>query len=115
MDLSYNVVAEYCTAQMVRYQECVLKNQSGDWNSICRPEGRALAACADAAVPHLAQLKASCAPAIEAYRQCLDKNGAEPDQIISERCGKLLKLLWECSEKTVAAIEKREVSEKKQI
>lgn len=27
--------------------QCVLKNEHGDWANICRPEGRALAACAD--------------------------------------------------------------------
>ncbi|ADV25683.1 hypothetical protein I315_04447 [Cryptococcus gattii Ru294] len=115
MDLSYNVVAANCATQMAKYQECVLKNQAGDWNQICRPEGRALAACADASVPHLAELKASCAEQIATYRQCLEKHASQPDEVISENCGGLMKTLWECTEKTVASIEKREAGEKKSV
>ncbi|ODN93488.1 hypothetical protein L198_05353 [Cryptococcus wingfieldii CBS 7118] len=127
MDLSYNVVAANCAEQMAKYQECVLNNQAGDWNSICRPEGQALAACADNAydpctgtglapiaddlpssVPHLAELKASCSEQITTYRQCLDRHGAQSDEVIGEKCGGLMKSLWECTEKTVAGIEARE-------
>ncbi|WWC62985.1 uncharacterized protein I303_105583 [Kwoniella dejecticola CBS 10117] len=108
MDLSYNLVASKCAEQMAKYQECVLKNQAEDWNTICRPEGKALAACADASVPHLAELKSSCSEQIFAYRQCLDKHAAQEDDVISQQCGGLMKNLWECSEKTMKAIEERE-------
>ncbi|WVF69111.1 hypothetical protein IAT40_003885 [Kwoniella sp. CBS 6097] len=108
MDLSYDLVASKCASQMARYQECVLKNQAGDWNTICRPEGKALAACADASVPHLAELKAACATDISNYRQCLDKHASQPDEVISEQCGGLMKSLWECSERTMASIEAKE-------
>ncbi|WVQ73454.1 hypothetical protein IAR50_003026 [Cryptococcus sp. DSM 104548] len=108
MDLSYNVVAANCAEQMAKYQDCVLSNQGGDWNSICRPQGQALAACADNAVPHLAELKASCAEQITTYRQCLDRHGAQSDEVIGEKCGGLMKSLWECTEKTVVGIEARE-------
>ncbi|WVR06671.1 hypothetical protein IAU60_003703 [Kwoniella sp. DSM 27419] len=108
MDLSYNLVASKCAEQMAQYQQCVLQNQSGDWNTICRPEGKALAACADASVPHLAELKAACAVPIATYRQCLDKHAAQEEDVISERCGGLMKELWECSERTMATIEAKE-------
>ncbi|WWD18810.1 hypothetical protein CI109_103265 [Kwoniella shandongensis] len=108
MDLSYNLVASKCAEQMAKYQECVLKNQAEDWNTICRPEGRALAACADASVPHLSELKNSCAPQISTYRQCLDKHSSQSEEAIGEKCGGLMKELWECSERTMKEIEKRE-------
>ncbi|WRT66736.1 uncharacterized protein IL334_003699 [Kwoniella shivajii] len=108
MDLSYNLVASKCAEQMAKYQECVLRNQAGDWNTICRPEGKALAACADASVPHLSELKNSCAEQIFSYRQCLDKHASQPEEVISENCAGLMKDLWECSERTMKVIEERE-------
>lgn len=69
----------------------------------------------DYSVPHLAELKASCAEQIAAYRQCLEKHSSQPDEVISKNCGGLMKTLWECTEKTVADIEKREAGEKKLV
>ncbi|WVQ84222.1 hypothetical protein IAT38_006373 [Cryptococcus sp. DSM 104549] len=112
MDLSYNAVAASCADQMAKYQECVLKNSAGDWNTICRPYGQALAACADNAVPHLAELKAACAEPIATYRKCLDKHASQDEEVIGEKCGPLMKQLWECSERTVAAIEARDGGKK---
>ncbi|WWC96406.1 hypothetical protein V866_003274 [Kwoniella sp. B9012] len=115
MDLSYNLVASKCAEQMAKYQDCVLRNQAGDWNSICRPEGKALAACADASVPHLAELKNSCSEQIFTYRQCLDKHASQPDEVIGEKCGGLMKDLWECSERTMKNIEEREKGSSKLV
>lgn len=105
MDLSYNLVASKCADQMAKYQECVLKNQQGDWGAICRPQGQALTACADANVPHLTELKQACAKPIATYRACLDTHSAAPEEEIEKQCGVLMKELWECSERTIARIE----------
>ncbi|KAK1925921.1 hypothetical protein DB88DRAFT_218833 [Papiliotrema laurentii] len=104
MDLSYN--AE-CASQMARYQECVVKNATGDWSNICRPEGRALAQCADESVPHLAELKSACVDQIEKYRSCLDSNSLLADEQVAEKCGGLMSDLWKCSERAMAEIEAR--------
>ncbi|ORY24575.1 hypothetical protein BCR39DRAFT_561473 [Naematelia encephala] len=109
MDLSYDLVASKCADQMAKYQQCVLANQAGDWGTICRPEGKALAACADASVPHLAELKTTCAPQIASYRSCLDKHASASEQVIEERCSGLMRDLWQCSERTMAEIEGRNV------
>jgi hypothetical protein len=56
-------------------------------------------------VPHLAEMKSACATQISAYRSCLENNGDQPDEIMSERCGSLMKDLWQCSESTMRRIE----------
>lgn len=66
-------------------------------------------------VPHLAELKASCAEQIATYRQCLERHASQPDEVISENCGGLMKTLWECTERAVTDIEKREAGEKKLV
>ncbi|EIW67646.1 hypothetical protein TREMEDRAFT_45163 [Tremella mesenterica DSM 1558] len=108
MDLSYDLVASKCAEQMARYQQCVLTNQAGDWGSICRPEGQALTLCADASVPHLAQLKTACAPNIQAYRACLDAHAKASQTDIEKRCGQLMKDLWKCSEAAMTHIKQNE-------
>ncbi|KAL1408054.1 hypothetical protein Q8F55_004851 [Vanrija albida] len=106
MDLSFDLVASKCAEQMAKYQQCVLGNQNADWAYICRPEGKALTECADASVPHLAELKRACANQIATYRGCLETNGAQPDDVVRERCAKSMKALWECSESKVAELER---------
>jgi hypothetical protein len=101
----------------------VLKNEHGDWGTICRPQGQALAACADArsvlfpldhrqsthtSVPHLSELKNACAEPISIYRTCLDKNASLSNETVSEVCGEPLKALWECTERTMGEIERKE-------
>jgi len=102
--------------------QCVLKNEHGDWSTICRPQGQALAACADArsvissdhrgstdtSVPHLSELKNACAEPISIYRTCLDKNASLSNETVSEVCGGPLKALWECTERTMGEIERKE-------
>jgi len=58
-------------------------------------------------VPHLADLKKTCANQIWNYRSCLEANGSESDDVIREKCGEKLKALWECTEARVAEIEKK--------
>lgn len=101
----------------------MLKNEHGDWSTICRPQGQALAACADArsvlfllhhrqgtniSVPHLSELKNACAEPISIYRTCLDKNASLSNETVSEVCGGPLKALWECTERTMGEIERKE-------
>jgi hypothetical protein len=107
----------------------VLKNEHGDWASICRPEGRSLAACADAryvskirccdpkivpiqtdsySVPHLTELKNACADRISSYRTCLDANASLSNETLGETCAEPLKALWECTERTMGEIEAKE-------
>jgi len=101
----------------------VLKNEQGDWSTICRPQGQALAACADArsvlhhlksryeadiSVPHLSELKNACAEPISIYRTCLDANASLSNETVSEVCGGPLKALWECTERTMGEIERKE-------
>ncbi|GFZ50498.1 hypothetical protein JCM24511_08255 [Saitozyma sp. JCM 24511] len=105
MDLSYNLVASKCAEQMAKYQECVLANQSGDWSNICRAQGVALTQCADTAVPHLRELKSGCASEIAAYRTCLERNERGSDAELGEKCGGLMKTVWECSERVMKAVE----------
>ena len=78
--------------------QCVRKNQSADWPQICRPHSDALAACADTAVPHLAAVKRTCAPKIEAYSQCLKAHASATDEQVERACGGVIRELWECSE-----------------
>lgn len=49
-------------------------------------------------VPYLAEMKRACFSKIEAYRTCLDKNGAKPDDVVQAECGPALKELWECTD-----------------
>lgn len=83
----------------------MLANQNADWQTICSTQGRALTECADNAVPHLRELKQGCAAEIAQYRQCLETNGAMPDDQLEQKCGGLMKRVWECSERTMNAIQ----------
>ncbi|KAK4684268.1 hypothetical protein P7C73_g5919, partial [Tremellales sp. Uapishka_1] len=129
MDLSFDLVAssEYddgqrrrsdqwpteCADQMAKYQNCVLRNQMGDWANICRPEGQALTRCADASIPHLAQLKDGCRTQIAEYTSCLNTHASLPDDELQKTCGGLMTALWECSERTMREIEKQTTGEKR--
>ncbi|RSH79458.1 uncharacterized protein EHS24_001508 [Apiotrichum porosum] len=98
MDFSFDLVASKCAEQMAKYQ------QNGDWSTICRPEGKALTACADASVPHLADVKRHCANPILNYRACLEANASETDEAVREKCSAPLKALWDCTESRRAEI-----------
>ena len=59
-------------------------------------------------VPHLSELKNACAEPISKYRTCLDANASLSNETLSEVCGEPLKALWECTEKTMGEIERKE-------
>jgi hypothetical protein len=59
-------------------------------------------------VPHLSELKNACAEPISIYRTCLDKNASLSNETVSEVCGEPLKALWECTERTMGEIERKE-------
>ncbi|KAI5452764.1 hypothetical protein NCC49_000510 [Naganishia albida] len=105
MDLSYNVVASKCAEQLAAYQQCVLKNQSGDWSTICRPQSNALTVCADNSVPHLPLLKKECATQIQTYSACLGSASGDKlsDEQTQERCSGTLRELWGCCERVFSA------------
>jgi hypothetical protein len=65
-------------------------------------------ASADVSVPHLSELKNACAESISIYRTCLDKNASLSNETVSEVCGEPLKALWECTERTMDEIERKE-------
>jgi len=52
--LEFGVLGGLTVPQQLKtyISQCVLKNESADWSTICRPEGRAVAACADAKSVH---------------------------------------------------------------
>lgn len=81
-----------------------MANQNGDWATACRDLGQALTKCADDSVPHLRELKSGCATEIMRYRSCLDKHGDQPDDVVGDKCGDLLKAVWTCSERVMANI-----------
>jgi hypothetical protein len=56
-------------------------------------------------IPHLAQLKNACHPQISSYTACLDSNASQADEVVKERCGALMKELWECSDRAMKVIE----------
>lgn len=62
----------------------------------------------DSSVPHLSELKNACAEPISIYRTCLDKNASLSNETVSEVCGGPLKALWECTERTMGEIERKE-------
>jgi hypothetical protein len=68
-------------------------------------QGVALTQCADTAVPHLRELKSGCASEIAAYRTCLERNEQGSDAELGEKCGGLMKTVWECSERVMKAVE----------
>ncbi|GHJ86484.1 hypothetical protein NliqN6_2886 [Naganishia liquefaciens] len=104
MDLSYNVVASKCAEQLAAYQQCVLKNQDGDWSNICRKESNDLTVCADNSVPHLPLLKRECYTQIQTYSSCLGSASQDKlsDEQTQERCSGTLSELWNCCERVFA-------------
>jgi hypothetical protein len=67
-------------------------------------QGVALTQCADTAVPHLRELKSGCASEIAAYRTCLERNEQGSDAELGEKCGGLMKTVWECSERVMTGL-----------
>lgn len=63
---------------------------------------------ANISVPHLSELKNACAEPILIYRTCLDKHASLSNETVSEVCGEPLKALWECTERTMGEIERKE-------
>ena len=59
-------------------------------------------------MPHLAELKSTCAKEIGTYRSCLDSALGLSDEEISEKCGGMMADLWRCSEKAMEVIEGRQ-------
>lgn len=47
MEGSLDIVADKCSTYLNNYQQCIIKNQSNDWHSVCKSQREDLTKCAD--------------------------------------------------------------------
>ncbi|KAG7571027.1 hypothetical protein FFLO_00991 [Filobasidium floriforme] len=106
MDIAYNLVASKCAQQMQAYQECVMKNQDGNWADICRDQSQAVTQCANETIPNLSSLKTTCQSQIETYTRCVDSASRTglSDKEMEESCRDSMKDLWKCCEGVLGGV-----------